>query len=121
MIVNLELAGKIDCYIERSDKMAFEIYKPRGERQEKAPIVSLSKTSIVLNNIAREKLGTQRIELAYDRASQTIRIRGVTEGGMEIKKTKVFGKGFFNQFGIDKKGKFEALYEESENALYAKV
>lgn len=101
--------------------MAFEIYKPRGERQEKAPIVSLSKTSIVLNNVAREKLGTSRIELAYDRDSRTIRIRGVDDGGMEIKKTKVFGKGFFNQFGINKKGKFEAKYDAPENSLYAKI
>ncbi|MFZ5644620.1 MAG: hypothetical protein ACOY46_13605 [Bacillota bacterium] len=103
------------------DKVAFEIYKPRGERQEKAPIVSLSKTSIVLNNVAREKIGTSRIELAYDRASKTVRVRGVEEGGMEIKKTKVFGKGFFNQFGINKKGKFEARYEPSENSLYIKL
>ncbi|MCL5057840.1 MAG: hypothetical protein M1130_07570 [Actinobacteria bacterium] len=101
--------------------MSFEIYKPRGERQEKAPIVSLSKTSIVLNNVAREKIGTSRIELAYDRNGKTVRIRGVEEGGMEIKKTKVFGKGFFNQFGINRKGKFEASYEPSENSLYVKL
>ncbi len=101
--------------------MAFEVYKPRGDRQEKAPIISLSKTSIVLNNVAREKIGTSRIELAFDRESNTIRIRGVSDGGMEIKKTKVFGKGFFNQFGIDKKGKFEARYDHLENSLYAKI
>ena len=101
--------------------MAFEIYKPRGERQEKAPIVSLSKTSIVLNNVAREKLGTSRIELAYDRDTRTMRIRGVDEGGMEIKKTKVFGKGFFNQFGINKKGKFEAKFDSQDNSLYVRI
>lgn len=101
--------------------MAFEIYKPRGERQEKAPIVSLSKTSIVLNNVAREKLGTSRIELAYDRDTKIIRIRGVNDGGMEIKKTKVFGKGFFNQFEINKKGKFEAKYDSTDNSLYARI
>ncbi|MFZ5595977.1 MAG: hypothetical protein ACOY31_03060 [Bacillota bacterium] len=101
--------------------MAFEIYKPRGERQEKAPIVSLSKTSIVLNNVAREKIKTSRIELAYDRESKQVRVRGVEEGGMEIKKTKVFGKGFFNQFGITKKGKFEAKYDPSDNSLYIKL
>ncbi len=101
--------------------MAFEVYRPRGEKQEKAPIVSLSKTSIVLNNIAREKLGTNRIELAYDKDSKTIRIRAVEDGGMEIRKTKVFGKGFFNQFGIAKKGKYEAKYEPGEKALYVKL
>jgi len=101
--------------------VAFEIYKPRGERQEKAPIVSLSKTSIVLNNVAREKLGASRIELAYDRDTRTMRIRGVDEGGMEIKKTKVFGKGFFNQFGINKKGKFEAKFDSTDNSLFVRI
>lgn len=101
--------------------MAFEVYRPRGEKQEKAPIVSLSKTSIVLNNVAREKLGTNRIELAYDRDSQTIRIRAVEDGGMEVRKTKVFGKGFFNQFRITKKGKFEARYDPGERALYVPI
>ena len=101
--------------------MAFEVYKPRGERQEKTPIVSLSKTSIVLNNIARERIGTNRIELAYDPGSKTLRIRGVAEGGMELRKTKVFGKGFFNHFGINKKGKFEAKYDSNENALFASL
>lgn len=101
--------------------MAFEIYKPRGEKQEKAPIVSLSKTSVVLNNIAREKLAADRIELAYDRDTRTIRIRAVDDGGMEIRKTKVFGKGFFNQFGITQKGKFEAKYNPDEKALYVQI
>ncbi|MCL6477763.1 MAG: hypothetical protein K6T65_05050 [Peptococcaceae bacterium] len=101
--------------------MAFEVYRPRGEKQEKAPIVSLSKTSIVLNNIAREKLGTNRIEMAYDRDTKTIRIRALDEGGMEIRKTKVFGKGFFNQFNITQKGKFEAKFNPDERALYVKL
>ncbi|MFZ5634459.1 MAG: hypothetical protein ACOY40_16625 [Bacillota bacterium] len=101
--------------------MAFEVYKPRGERQERVPIISLSKSSIVLNNVARQKLGRNKIELAFDRNTKTIRIRAVDEGGLEMRKTKVFGKGFFNYFGIDKKGKFEARYEPNENALYAKI
>lgn len=101
--------------------MAFEVYRPRGEKQEKAPIVSLSKTSIVLNNVAREKLATNRIELAFDADSRTIRIRSVESGGMEVRKTKVFGKGFFNQFKITKKGKFEAKYNPEEKALYVQL
>lgn len=100
--------------------MAFEVYKPRGERTEKAPVVSLSKSSIVLNNVAREKLNSPNIELAYDRDTNTIRIKA-TEGGMTIKKTKVFGKGFFNQFGITKRGKFTAEFKPDERALYVKL
>ncbi|KJS17763.1 MAG: hypothetical protein VR69_03195 [Peptococcaceae bacterium BRH_c4b] len=102
--------------------MAFEVYKPRGEKQEKQPVVSLSKTSIVLNNVAREKLSTDRIELAYDPETDTIRIKAAENGsGMEVKKTKVFGKGFYNQFNIKKKGKFEARYDKEENALYVQL
>lgn len=101
--------------------MAFEVYKPRGERQEKKPVISLSKTSIVFNNVAREILNSNRIELAFDRESNTIRVKAVNEGGMELKKTKIFGKGFFNQFGIAPKGKFEARFEPSEKALYAVI
>ncbi len=102
--------------------MAFEVYKSRGEKQGKAPVVSLSKTSIVLNNVAREKLGTNRIELAFDADTTMMRIKGVENGsGMEVKKTKVFGKGFFNHFKIVKRGKFEAEYNKDENALYVKL
>jgi hypothetical protein len=35
-----------------------------------------------------------------------------------LKKTKTFAKGFFNQFGIDKKGKFAGRYDESEEAIF---
>ncbi|MCL5058417.1 MAG: hypothetical protein M1130_10625 [Actinobacteria bacterium] len=61
------------------------------------------------------------MELAYDQQSNVIRVKGVTEGGIELKKTKLFGKGFFNQFGITQKGKFEAEYNPEENALYVKL
>ncbi|HHW42869.1 MAG: hypothetical protein IMW93_06600 [Thermoanaerobacteraceae bacterium] len=101
--------------------MAFEVYKPRGERAEKAPMVSFSKSSIVLNNVAREKLGVQHVELAYDRDSNMVRIRGVDEGGMQIKKTKVFGKGFFKHFNITPRGKYEARFDDEERALYVKL
>ncbi|MFZ5597093.1 MAG: hypothetical protein ACOY31_08795 [Bacillota bacterium] len=101
--------------------MVFEVYRPRGDRAEKVPIISISKSSIVLNNVARQKLGHNRIELAFDRNTRTLRIRPVDEGGLEMKKTKVFGKGFFNYFDIKQKGKFEARYEPEENALYATI
>lgn len=100
--------------------MAFEIYKPRGERIQKEIIVSLSKNSIVLNKQAREKLQAEKIELAYDKDTNTIRIK-VAEEGQVVKKTKVFARGFFNNFGIDKKGKFAARYDEIENALYVEL
>lgn len=101
--------------------MSFEVYRPRGERMEKVPIISLSKSSIVLNNVARQKLGRNKIELAFDRDTKTLRIKAVDEGGLEMKKTKVFGKGFFNYFGIHQKGKYMAKYNPEENALYATI
>ena len=101
--------------------MAFEVYKPRGERQEKAPVISLSKTSMVLNNVAREKLKADRLELAFDKDTNTVRVKGIEEGGIPMRKTKVFAKGFYNQFGIDTRGKYIALYNEDENALYITI
>ncbi len=101
--------------------MAFEVYKPRGEKVEKAPIVSFSKSSIVLNNVSREKLNSRHVELAYDGETKTVRIRAVDDGGMQIKKTKVFGKGFFKHFGINPRGKCEARFDEQERALYVDI
>jgi hypothetical protein len=100
--------------------MAFEIYKPRGERIPKLPLVTISKNSIVLNKHAREKLNVERVELAYDRETNTIRIKA-TEEGQNIKKTKVFSRGFFNHFNIMAKGKYHAKYDETENSLYVNL
>lgn len=100
--------------------MAFEVYKPRGEKAGKAPLVSLSKSSIVLNKISREKLNADSIELAFDNDTNTIRIKASPDG-QTLKKTKVFAKGFFNHFGINKKGKFQANYDENENALFVEL
>lgn len=101
--------------------MAFEVYRPRGEKSEKKAVVSLSKTSVVLNNVARDFLNAKRVEIAFDRESNLMRIASVTEGGLEIKKTKMFGKGFFNQFDITKKGKFEAKYDPDQKALFVQL
>jgi len=101
--------------------MAFEVYKPRGEKTEKASVVSFSKSSIVLNNVSREKLNSPNVELAYDEETKTVRIRGVDDGGMQIKKTKVFARGFFKHFGINPRGKREARFDEKERALYVDI
>jgi hypothetical protein len=100
--------------------MAFEVYKPRGEKSEKIPLVSLSKNSIVLNKTSREKLQAENVELAFDKDTKTIRIKAVDEG-QAIKKTKLFARGFFNHFGINTKGKYPAIYDQEENALFVKL
>lgn len=99
--------------------MAFVVYKPRSEKAEKSPTVSFSKSSIVLNNVAREKLNSQNVELAYDDETKVVRIRAIDNGGVQIKKTKIFGKGFFNHFNIHPRGKVQATY--SDGALFADV
>lgn len=100
--------------------MAFEVYKPRGEKADKVALVSLSKNSIVLNKVSREKLQAENVELAFDQDTKTIRIKAAAEG-QAIKKTKMFARGFFNHFGINIKGKFPAIFNEEENALYVKL
>jgi len=100
--------------------MAFEIYKPRGEKVPKLPLVTISKNSIVLNKHAREKLNTDKVELAYDRETNTIRIKA-SEDGQNIKKTKVFSRGFFSFFKIDAKGKYKTVYDEKEKALFVNL
>jgi len=101
-------------------KMAFEVYKPRGERTTRRSLVTLSQNSIVLNKHAREKLNAEKVELAYDPESNTIRIKAA-DNGQIIKKTKVFSRGFFNHFEIDRKGKYAAEYKEKEKALYVNL
>lgn len=101
--------------------MAFEIYKPRGEKPEKAPIISLSKNSIVLNKQAREKLqNPQSVEIAFDPDQNILRIKP-DEGGLTLKKTKIFSRGIFNHFKITKIGRFTSMYNEDENALYVNL
>ncbi len=97
--------------------MAFEVYKPRGERITKLPLVSFSKNSIVLSKVARHKLNTESVELAFDRDAKIIRIKA-SEEGQNVKKTKLFARGFFNNFDLNLKGKYKADYDENENALF---
>ena len=101
--------------------MAFEVYKPRGERSEKLPLVSLSKNSLVMNNKAREKLNMPAtVELSFDRDNNTIRIKP-SKGGLSVKKTKVFAKGFYNYFGISKKVRYAAVFSDADDALYVNI
>ena len=104
--------------------MAFIEYRPRHDAKENIKmIVSLSKSSIVLNRVAREKLQTPEfVSLAYDPEESVIKIAPSTkEEGTILNKTKVFAKGFYNFFGITINGKFKATHNEEENALYINI
>ena len=98
--------------------MAFEVYKPRGEKgTDKPALVTLSKNSIVLNKPARAKLNADAIELSYDNDTRTIRIKA-KEDGTVLKKTKLFAKGFYNYFKINATGRYLAEFVSEENALF---
>ncbi len=102
--------------------MAFEVYTPkkRKRREELKPVVSLSKSSIVLNKIARKTLPAERFELAFDRERRVIRLKPSPDG-VFVKKTKINARGFFRQFNIDYKGKFPAEYRPEEQALFVEL
>ncbi len=101
----------------------FEVYVPRtrGARKEAVPEIKISKQSIVLNKQARNLIQTDSIELAYDKGNKTIRVRKASESGLNMKKTKVFARGFLEHFDIREKGKFKADFKEEENALIVKL
>ena len=102
----------------------FEVYAPRSKKEDKqkdGPEIKISKQSIVLNKKARSLLPAESLELSYDKSSKTIRIRKADEGGLNMKKTKVFAKGFLEHFDIQDKGKYKAEYKEDENAFFVKL
>jgi hypothetical protein len=102
----------------------FEVYVPRtraANKKKDIPEVKISKQSIVLNKNARALMQADKLELAYDSDDNTIRIKKADGSGINLKKTKLFAKGFLDHFGISEKGKFPAEYRDDEQAFYAKV
>ena len=101
--------------------MAFEVYAPRKNRTRKArvrkPAIRLSKMSLVLNKQAREIVNSDTVELAFDPETRMIRV--APGGDIQVKKTKIFAKGFCKHFGITATGKFDA--EMVDGALVARI
>jgi hypothetical protein len=104
--------------------MAFEVYTPRSRSKEKEPDTSIkiSKNSIVLNKNVRGLIQQpEYVELAFDCETSTIRIRPVAKGDgkdIQLKKTKVYAKGFLEHFQINNYGKHLADYNQEENAIF---
>ncbi|NPV72594.1 MAG: hypothetical protein HPY89_02115 [Pelotomaculum sp.] len=99
--------------------MAFEIYKPRVEKDT---FVSISKNHITINKELLSKLNANYVELAYDRDTKTIRIKPSTnKNGLSINKNKIGARGFFKHFNIEQKGKFNAVFDDKEKALYIQI
>lgn len=96
--------------------MVFEVYRPRSARDN---MVALTKHHIRLGGKLAEKLNSRRVEVAYDKDTGKLRIRGVKEGGMLLNKNKIGARGIFTFFNIeDKKGTYHAVYDEKDKAIY---
>lgn len=96
--------------------MAFEVYRPRSSREN---VVALTKHHIRLSGKLVNKLGTDRVEVAYDRDANKLRIRGIEDGGLMINKNKIGARGVFKYFDLEgKRGNFAAVYDEKEKAIF---
>ena len=96
--------------------MAFEVYRPRSARDN---MVALTKHHIRLGGKLAQKLGSKRVEVAYDKDSDQLRIKGVKEGGMLLNKNKIGARGIFTFFNIvNRKGSYHAVYDEKEKAIF---
>jgi len=104
--------------------MAFEIYSPRMRaKEDPKPMVRLSKSSLVLNKVARETLKSlEYVELAFDKDTRSICIRpSAKPDGIALKKTKILAKGFFDYFDIKAQGNYFANYDPGENAILVSI
>ncbi|MCL6634741.1 MAG: hypothetical protein K6T29_03100 [Peptococcaceae bacterium] len=99
--------------------MAFEVYRSRLEKEAPAAI---SKNHITLNKKLLDRFNTKRVELAYDPDTNTIRIRPSTsESGLVLNKNKIGARGFFKHFNIQQKGKYNAVYNDNDKAIYIRL
>jgi len=106
--------------------MAYMVYRQKKRirlKKEDTLTVSFSKNTLVINKHSRELLKVPaRIELAYDKETNTIRIQATEENnGIELKKTKIYAKGFYKYFDFNEKGKYRAVYNGDKEALYVQI
>ncbi|AGL03358.1 hypothetical protein [Desulfoscipio gibsoniae] len=96
--------------------MAFEVYKPRSSREN---VVAFTKHHIRLGVKLAAKLSSNRVEVAYDRDTQELRIKAVNEGGLLLNKNKIGARGIFKFFDLEgKKGNYEARFDPQEEAIF---
>lgn len=89
--------------------MAFTVYVPRKEEYE----VAVSKNHLTLGKKILESINCKYVELAYNKETNTIRIKPSENGNaLVVNQNKIGSKGFFNHFGITKKGKYTAKTED---------
>ncbi len=99
--------------------MAFEVYKPRIEKEA---TIAISKNHLTLNKKLLDKINTRYVELAYDPETRNIRIKpSTTDNGLVLNRNKIGARGFFKHFKIDQKGKYNVVYNEKEKAFYIQI
>ena len=99
--------------------MAFEVYRPRTDKET---AVTLTKNHLSLNKKLVTWFNAAYAELAYDAAGKTIRIRpGSAENGLKIKNNRIGARGFFKHFGIAQTGKYRAVLDERDKTIYIKI
>lgn len=99
--------------------MAFEVYKPHLEKEA---TVAVSKNHLTLNKKLMGKINTKYVELAYDPDTRNIRIKASNdENGLILNKNKIGAKGFFKHFNINQKGKYSAVYNDSEKSIFIQL
>ncbi|MDD4334189.1 MAG: hypothetical protein PHY77_01110 [Desulfotomaculaceae bacterium] len=98
--------------------MSFEVYKPRFDKEA---TVAISKNHLTLNKKLVERFDTSHVELAFDKDTKTIRIKASNgENGLILNKNKIGARGFFKHFNIQQKGKYNAIFDENEKAIFVK-
>ncbi|SFG58838.1 hypothetical protein SAMN05660649_02114 [Desulfotomaculum arcticum] len=96
--------------------MAFEVYRPRSSGENS---VAITKHHIRIGNRLASQLKGDYVEVAYDKETNKLRVKGVDEGGMKVTKSKIGARGIFNYFGIGEvKGSFAAEYNAGDNAVF---
>ncbi|MBP7332476.1 MAG: hypothetical protein KBA08_09280 [Firmicutes bacterium] len=98
--------------------MSFEVYKPRFEKEA---TVAISKNHLTLNKKLVDRFDTGYVELAFDKDTKTIRIKASNgENGLILNKNKIGARGFFKHFNIQQKGKYNAVFDENEKAIFVR-
>jgi len=96
--------------------VSFEVYRPRSSSEN---LVSITKHHIRLGHKMAEQLNGDKVEVAYDKETNKLRIRNAEEDGLKMTNNKIGARGILNYFDISiVKGNFAAEFNPEDNAVY---
>ena len=88
--------------------LTFEVYRPRSSGENS---VAITKHHIRIGNKLASQLKGDNVEVAYDKETNKLRIKGVEQGGMRVTNNKIGARGVFKYFDISEvKGSFTAEF-----------